>query len=188
MRTRSWIAAVLAATLLAFNTTRVSATTRSLWSLTDLAAQRVEVADKVAAAKYGTPSPIDDPVRDQQILDDVAAKSGPLGLDPAETVAFFRNQIEANKVVQRGLYARWAAHPDEIPAARPDLATEVRPVLDRLNAGLLAEFAATRATRAGRTCGVRLAVTVRLVTWQRRLDALHHKALTNAVPSVCAAS
>jgi chorismate mutase len=188
MRTRSWIAVVLAATLLGFTTTSASAATRSLWSLTDLAAQRVQLADKVAAAKYGTPSPIDDPVRDQQILDDVAAKSGPLGLDPAATVAFFRDQIEANKVVQRGLYARWEAHPDEVPTSRPDLATEVRPALDRLNASLLAEFAAARASRARRGCGVRLTVTVRLVAWQRHLDALHRRALTTAVPSVCVTS
>ncbi|WP_414935532.1 chorismate mutase [Amycolatopsis sp. cmx-11-51] len=68
------------------------------WTLTEPAAQRVRIADKVAAAKFGTPSPIDDPVREQQILDSVAAKAPGLGLDSGGVVRFFRDQIEANKV------------------------------------------------------------------------------------------
>lgn len=156
-----------------------------LWTLTDLAAQRVQIADKVAAAKFSTPSPIDDPVREQQILDSVAAKAPGMGLDPAEAVRFFRDQIEANKLVQRGLYDRWTAHPDEQPTERPDLATEVRPVIDRLNTGLLAELAETRDTRARPSCDVRLVVTVGLVDAKRRLDLLHETALNEAVQSAC---
>ncbi|WP_410653501.1 chorismate mutase [Amycolatopsis sp. cmx-4-54] len=157
-----------------------------LWKLTDLAAQRVQIADKVAAAKFGTPSPIDDPVREQQILDSVAAKAPGLGLDAAGAVRFFRDQIEANKVVQRGLYARWTEHPGTRPPGRPDLGTEVRPVIDRLNAGLLAELAETRDARARRSCDVRLAVTVRLTDARRGLDRLHSEALTESVGSACA--
>ncbi|MEV6910340.1 chorismate mutase [Amycolatopsis sp. NPDC051071] len=156
------------------------------WTLTDLAARRVEIADKVAAAKFGTPSPIDDPVREQQILDSVAAKAPGLGLDADGVVRFFRDQIEANKIVQRGLYARWTAHPGSRPPERPDLATEVRPVIDRLNAGLLAELAATSDARARPPCDVRLAVTVRLVDARHDLDRLHSGALGEAVRSACA--
>ncbi|MFD6071706.1 chorismate mutase [Amycolatopsis lurida] len=156
-----------------------------LWQLTDLAAQRVQIADKVAAAKFGTPSPIDDPVREQQILDSVAAKAPGLGLDAAGVVRFFRDQIEANKVVQRGLYARWTEHPGTRPPGRPDLGTEVRPVIDRLNAGLLSELAETRDARARRSCDVRLAVTVRLTDARRELDRLHSGALAESVRSAC---
>lgn len=159
-----------------------------LWELTDLAAQRVRIADKVAAAKFGTPSPIDDPVREQQILDSMAAKAPGLGLDPAAVVRFFRDQIEANKVVQRGLYALWTEHPGTRPPGRPDLGTEVRPVIDRLNAGLLTELAETRDARARRSCDARLAVTVRLVDARRGLDRLHSGALSEAVGSACSRS
>jgi chorismate mutase len=162
-----------------------SGSSSGLWTLTDLAAQRVQIADKVAAAKFGTPSPIDDPVREQQILDSVAAKAPAMGLDPADAVRFFRDQIEANKLVQRGLYERWTARPDEQPTERPDLATEVRPVIDRLNTGLLAELAATRDSRARPSCDVRLAVTVGLVDARRRLNLLHETALGEAVQSAC---
>ncbi|MDT7787608.1 MAG: chorismate mutase, partial [Pseudonocardiales bacterium] len=73
-----------------------------LGELTDLAVRRVQVADLVAAAKFGTTSPIDDPAREQVLLDTAAAKSIELGIDPEVSKRIFRDQIEANKVVQRG--------------------------------------------------------------------------------------
>ncbi|WP_091299267.1 chorismate mutase [Amycolatopsis xylanica] len=189
MRVRSWVACVLLSTsglaVAAMPAAAATPSSSSLWPLTDLAAQRVQIADKVAAAKFGTTQPIDDPVREQQILNDVAAKAAGLGLDPATTVRFFRDQIEANKVVQRGLYARWTAHPEEQPTVRPDLATEVRPIIDRLNAGLLDQFAATVAVRASHTCDLRLVITTRVVDLRRHLDRLHQRALVEAVQSVC---
>ncbi len=47
----------------------------SLLALVDLAAQRVQIADAVAAAKWGTDSPINDPVREQAVLRSAATKS-----------------------------------------------------------------------------------------------------------------
>src|SRR5262249_37644360 len=46
-----------------------------LLALADLAAQRVQIADAVAAAKWGTDTPIDDPAREQAVLDNAATKS-----------------------------------------------------------------------------------------------------------------
>jgi chorismate mutase len=161
-----------------------SASTSSLWQLTDLAAQRVAIADKVAAAKYGTPSPIDDPVREQQIYDSVAARAPGLGLHPADAVRFFHAQIEANKVVQRGLYARWDAHPSEVPATRPDLG-EIRPVIDRLNTGLLTELASTSSLRESRSCPARQLVTAGVADVVHRFDALHVRALGEATSATC---
>ncbi|QKV76068.1 chorismate mutase [Amycolatopsis sp. Hca4] len=158
----------------------------SLWRLTDLAAQRVAIADQVAAAKYGTPSPIDDPVREQQIYDSVASRAPGLGLDPADAVRFFRAQIEANKLVQRGLYARWDAHPAEAPTTRPDLG-QIRPVIDGLNTGLLTELAATVPARAARSCPVRQLVTAAVVDGFHRFDTLHARALGEATSATCSA-
>ena len=185
MRVRSWVAAFVVALSGVLLSSVPASAAPSLWRLTDLAAQRVQIADKVAAAKYGTPSPIDDPAREQQIYDRVAAQAPALGLDPADAVAFFRAQIEANKLVQRGLYARWDAHPDEVPTTRPDLATEVRPVIDRLNTELLSELAATLPTRQKRSCPVKQLVTAKLVDVFRQFDALHEQALSEAVSATC---
>ncbi|WP_410607889.1 chorismate mutase [Amycolatopsis sp. lyj-109] len=185
MRLRSLlvtVTAVLAASLLC--TAPASASNPSLLRLTDLAAQRVAIADQVAAAKYGTPSPIDDPAREQQIYDSVAARAPGLGLDPAAAVRFFRAQIEANKLVQRGLYARWDAHPAEAPTSRPDLG-RIRPVIDGLNTGLLTELAATTPAREARSCPVAQLVTAEVVDVFHRFDALHARALGEATSATC---
>ncbi|GAB2906244.1 chorismate mutase [Streptomyces heilongjiangensis] len=164
---------------------RTVAEARSLTVLTDLLAQRLLVADKVAAAKYGTSTPIDDPVREKAILDDVAARAAGLGLDPAAVTAVFRDQIEANKLVQRGLYARWDAHPRERPTERPDLVKEVRPVLDRITTGVLTALAETEPLRAGSSCAPRLRRAAIRSAYTHRLDLLHAEGLVRALPSVC---
>ncbi|MFE0028718.1 hypothetical protein ACFWX1_47535, partial [Amycolatopsis sp. NPDC059021] len=50
-----------------------------LGALTDLAVQRILLGDKVAAAKFGTDQPIDDPVREQKVLDSVRQLWGGAG-------------------------------------------------------------------------------------------------------------
>jgi chorismate mutase len=164
---------------------RTAAEARSLTGLTGLFAERLLVADKVAAAKYGTTTPIDDPVREQAILDDVAARAVGLGLDPDAVAAVFRDQIEANKLVQHGLYARWDAYPQERPTERPDLVKEVRPVLDRITTRVLAALRETRALRAGASCGPRLRAAALRSAFEHRLDRLHGEGLVRALPSVC---
>jgi chorismate mutase len=106
-------------------------------SLTSLTKQRLLLGEKVAAAKYGTGQPIEDPEREAMLLHDVAERSERIGLDPAVSTCYFRNQIEASKRLQRRLYARWRTCPDARPRRRPDLATEVRPELDHLTREIL---------------------------------------------------
>ena len=167
---------------------RQSTTAHGLASLTDLFAQRLLLADKVAAAKYGTDTPIDDPAREEQILTDVRARAAGLGLDPDGVAAVFRDQIEANKLVQRGLHARWNTNPGERPTERPDLAKEVRPALDRITTGLLAALRETERARAVPSCGPRLTAAAGWSASTHRLDALHLEGLGRALPSVCAGS
>ncbi|MPY61006.1 chorismate mutase [Streptomyces spongiae] len=164
---------------------RASSVAPGLAPLTDLFAERLLLADKVAAAKYGTDTPIDDPVRERQILDDVAARAVALGLDPDAVAAVFRDQIEANKLVQRGLYARWDAHPEQRPTERPDLVKEVRPQLDRITTELLAALRDTQALRNGPSCEPRLRVSAVRSAYGHRLDVLHVEGLVRALPSVC---
>ena len=157
-----------------------------LGQLTDLVIQRLRVSDDVAASKFGTGSPIDDPAREQQVLEQVRSQAGDLGLDLVSATAFFQDQITASKVVQKGLFARWAAHPEEAPTTRPDLG-QIRTRLDQLTADLLRELKATVRLRDEPTaCTVQLAVTAGSGAVLERLDALHRQALTGAVHSVCA--
>lgn len=158
---------------------------RSLFGLTDVSAERVQVGDLVAAAKFGTSAPIDDPAREQVVLDNVRAQSIQLGIDPEVAVAIFRDQIEANKQVQRGLYELWTAHPELVPAERPDLVKDVRPRLDRITTELLAQIKSTRRARTHPSCPGHLIATEHIVYHTRDLDALHRGALNRALVSVC---
>jgi chorismate mutase len=159
-----------------------------LTSLIGLAAERILLADKVAAAKFGTTTPIEDPVREQQVLDQAARLAADAGVDRAETVEFFRAQIEMSKAVQRGLHDLWTRHPELAPAERPDLATEVRPELDRITVAFIGQLAATEDLR-GPTVRCHLSLLRAAVQADRLygLDRLHERALKGAIDPVCAA-
>ncbi|MFF7655862.1 chorismate mutase [Streptomyces sp. NPDC007983] len=152
--------------------------------LAGLSADRVLVADQVAAAKWGTDSPIDDPAREKQVLDAVAEQAREVGGDPAATSRIFRDQIEASKVVQRGLYRRWQADPSSAPTERPDLG-KVRLEINRINGELVRAIAAATDARTAPSCPARLLAGALATGHQKRLDGLHAVALTRALPSVC---
>jgi chorismate mutase len=149
-----------------------------------LAAERLATADLVAAAKWGTTSPIDDPAREQQVLDSVAAQAEQLGADPDEARRVFRDQIEANKIVQRGLFARWTAHPEQAPTTKPDL-NVVRQTINRINTDLVRTLAGTTAERTTPACAPELAVAVVEVHHEKHPDLLHTGALVRSLVSVC---
>ncbi|MFI5619743.1 chorismate mutase [Streptomyces sp. NPDC051567] len=152
--------------------------------LTALSAERLATADLVAAAKWGTSSPIDDPAREQIVLDTVRQQALEAGADPQATVRIFRDQIEANKLVQHGLYSLWTADPSKAPVQRPDLA-EVRKEINRINTALVREIAGSESARSAAHCRGVLALSAFQVRQEKRLDRLHTKALIRAVPSVC---
>ena len=109
----------------------------SLDALVVVAARRLVLGVDVAAAKFVSGQRIDDRGREQEILQSMARglkRAGPrhgLGME------FVRDQIEANKVIQRGLHRYWAEHPEEFPATRRDLTAELRPQFDIVNRHML---------------------------------------------------
>jgi chorismate mutase len=181
-------AAVVASTLLSVaacdRPVGAKSPSEPLLALVDLAAQRVQVADTVAASKWGTDSAITDPVREQAVLTSATMKSAQLGIDPAISARVFTDQIEANKAVQYALYSRRSAHPDQAPTVRPDLA-RLRPILDRITNELLAQLKLTQALRADRACGGQLASARQHVEQAHGFDQVHEDALERAVASLC---
>ncbi|MFE0420021.1 chorismate mutase [Streptomyces tendae] len=156
-----------------------------LGPLTDLIIERILVSDDVAASKFGTDSPIEDPVREAQVLDSVRKQAEAAGVDADTAVAFFRDQITASKIVQRGLFARWTAHPEEAPTTRPDLGP-IRSKLDQLTTALLAELKDTEQVRDKPVaCGVQLTLASVSGAAVEHLDVLHRQALSTATDSVC---
>ncbi|MEV4596493.1 chorismate mutase [Amycolatopsis sp. NPDC049253] len=156
-----------------------------LGPLTDLVVERLRVGDRVAASKFGTDKPIDDPAREEQELAAVRTRAFALGLDPERTAAFFSDQITASKVVQRGLFDRWTAHPGQAPTTRPDL-TEIRAELDELTTSLLTELVATNDVREpGAPCRVDVLEAQISADVVDHLDELHRTALRTALQSLC---
>ncbi len=122
--------------------------------LLELMNSRLAVASDVAKAKWNSGAPIEDPLREAQILDRVAADAPTHGLPPAAAREFFRAQIEAGKMVQNELHRRWKAAGQPPFATPPDLAHDIRPRLDQLAPALLAALSAAQlalATPAIRT-------------------------------------
>ncbi|MFE9644917.1 gamma subclass chorismate mutase AroQ [Streptomyces sp. NPDC006365] len=157
-----------------------------LTSLVDLAAERILLADKVAAAKFGTTVPIEDPVREQQVLDQAAALAADAGIDPEGTADFFRAQIEMSKFVQQGLHDLWTEHPELAPVERPDLATEVRPALDRITVEFIDQLVRTEDLRGSTLrCKASLILAKEQVNRRYDLDRLHGRALRGAIEPVC---
>jgi chorismate mutase len=117
-----------------------TAGTASADMLIELVVQRLTLGQDVAAVKYASGQPIDDPIREQKILQSAAHALNRTGLYQKIGRQFFRDQIEASKVIQRGLHHRWYAHPKEVPAVHRNLAAEVRPELDRITAQMKRQF------------------------------------------------
>ena len=130
---------ILSALLLtACATTPPPASRADVEQLLTLQKTRLDVAAPVARSKWNSHAPIDDPAREALILDDVAARAQALGLDVAWTRRFFQDQFDAGKIVQRDLHRQWRVEQHAPFANPPDLARQVRPVLDRLTPDLLA--------------------------------------------------
>ncbi|MFF4434663.1 chorismate mutase [Streptomyces sp. NPDC001513] len=160
---------------------------QALGTIVRLAAERVMTADTVAAAKWGTVQPIDDPSREKTVLDRAASQAAKLGIDRATVQRIFKDQIAANKDVQRALYAQWQEHPAEQPTRRPDLATQVRPVLDRVDNQLLTAIQQAQPLLSRPDCDALIergkATTVQAMS----LDAIHRSGLDQALAHTCPA-
>ncbi|MBM7790998.1 chorismate mutase [Tenggerimyces flavus] len=148
------------------------------------AADRLAIADLVAASKWISGAPIEDPVREQQVLDDVARQAEELGADPDEMRTIFRDQIEASKVVQNGLHRRWRQHPSQAPTEAPGL-EKIRDKINVASSALVHAVADTAKERARLGCRIEVTVGAVVESHERHFDALHLAGLGRALPSVC---
>lgn len=165
-----------------------------LRTLVELALRRLNTADAVAAAKWATaqrtgePPVVDDPAREAQVYESMAAAGARSGLPQSWVRQVFRGQIEANKTVQHGLLARWRFDPASAPAPGTSELASVRPVIDEVNDEILAQLAAHRGVLEGSDCAERVAAAAFSVLTSGAADALHSAALVRAAVSLCPAT
>jgi chorismate mutase-like protein len=106
----------------------------------DLAAlidERLALVTEVARYKWNTGAAIEDPPREQALLASLRERAAPLGVPQALVERFFTAQIEAAKQLQRELHARWKQQRREKFTGIADLATSIRPGIDRVTGEML---------------------------------------------------
>lgn len=144
-------------------------------------AERLNVADQVALTKWDSGKPIQDSPREVQVIAAAAKLAPTYQLDAEEVGQFLAAQIEANKLVQYALLAKWNAAGSAPATARPDLVRQIRPQLDQLQTRLLQNYAAFAPYRQDPQCP-------NWLSQQRQVqatDAIHDMALIRAVGELC---
>jgi chorismate mutase len=133
---------------------------RRLRPLVETSAERLAIAKQVALAKWDTHAAVEDTPREASVIMSAVKEAEGKGLASKFVADFFKAQIEANKVVQYSLLAEWH-RVGSAPVHSPmNLATGVRPALDKLQMQLIGELADTADIRASATCQVDVAKAV----------------------------
>jgi len=156
----------------------------ALTNLISLVSQRLALAEPVAHWKWVNHRPITDTAREQALLAEVQQRAASTGVDPSFAQAFFADQIEANTQVQKALFDSWrTSQPPGGPP--PDLASVIRPQLDRLTPQLIAGLARVQPLRTAPDCPTRVARSVSNWKSLTRYDSARSDALTHALEHVC---
>jgi chorismate mutase len=155
-----------------------------LFTLIDAAAQRLQTADAVAAAKWTTGGSIEDPAREKQVIDAVTAAARARGVDPGFVETAFRDQIAATVAVEYGLFSEWKLDPANAPVRAPDLA-DSRSAIDALNHTMVTEIAQQWDSLHDPGCLADLEAARDAVVTARDLDPLYRRGLEFATRSYC---
>lgn len=163
--------------------TATAATAATARTVVALVVERLETAPRVAAAKYRSGQPVEVSTRERAVLDTARRIAERSGVDPDWVETVFEDQIDANKQAQTTLLAGWEHEPDSAPRTAPDLATEVRPTLDRITGQLVPSLGGLQRLRDDPACAdaVQDAVTAARPTPTAVRDAL-----PTAVEHLCA--
>lgn len=155
-----------------------------LFPLVDAAAQRLQVAEPVAASKFLDGGLIEDPTREQQVLDAVAGQATDRAIDPAYVTTVFRDQIDATTAIQYTRLAQWKFDPAVAPVDAPDLSAS-RSTIDGLNRTMVTEMADEWQVLHSPMCRADLDAAKVAVTHARGLDPLYRQAVDFATRNYC---
>ena len=115
--------------------------------LVTLMIQRLQLSREVAWSKCRAGIPVADPAREARMLTDLKAAGSQVGLSASEVTRLFLPQIAASRRYQEELIAGWRTGID-VPKIKPlDLATEVRPRLDKVNHEMLRQWVVVSRSR-----------------------------------------
>lgn len=156
----------------------------ALTALVDAAARRLQIAEPVAAFKWHTHGPIEDPDRVQQELARLATQASARQVDPDYVTRVFGDQISATEGIEYSRFADWKLDPAGSPAQPADLAAS-RSAIDDLNQTMLDQMVDHWDLLHSPACPAQLDIARGGVIRARRLDALYQRALALATESYC---
>jgi chorismate mutase len=159
--------------------------TGSLTELVDAAAQRLQIAEPVAAFKWNSHGAIEDPGRVQQELAKLGADATREHIDPNYVTRVFGDQINATEAIEYTRFADWKLNPSDVPAGSPDLSAS-RSTIDGLNQTMLTQMVVNWDLLHSPVCPVQLDAARSDVIRARQLDGLYQRALSLANQSYCA--
>ncbi len=155
-----------------------------LTGLVDAAAQRLQVAEPVAAVKWNAGAAVEDRTRVREQLDRLAADATAEHLDPGYVTAVFADQIAASEAVQYRRFAEWKLDPSGVPADPPSLAAS-RAEIDTLNRAMLDQIGQQWGLLHSPECAGHLDAAGRDISAARHLDDFYRHALALATRSYC---
>ena len=155
--------------------------------LVETSARRLAIAKQVALAKWDSRAPVEDASREEHVIVGATKAGQSGGLDPTSVSNFFRAQIEANKLVQYSLLAKWRRVGKAPDHTAVDLAGTIRPQLDEVDKALIAELEESTAIRASVSCRTDLAKAVgKYVSFHKgSFGTLEAVALDRALAAAC---
>ncbi|MGD1257382.1 chorismate mutase [Mycobacterium seoulense] len=158
--------------------------TSSLTGLVDAAAQRLRIAEPVAAFKWTTHGAIEDQGRAQLELAKMAAQASVQQIDADYVTRLFADQISATEGIEYSRFAQWKLDPGSAPTEAADLSAS-RSAIDDLNQVMLSQVVAHWDLLHSPACAAQLDAATRGVVRGRRLDGLYQRALALATRSYC---
>ncbi|WP_415823596.1 chorismate mutase [Mycobacterium basiliense] len=160
----------------------------ALVELVDAAAQRLAVAEPVAAFKWSAHLPVEDPARVQQQLAELAdaaiREAGPDPIDPDYVTRVFGDQISATEAIEYSRFAEWKLNPADAPSPPSDLSA-ARSEIDSLNVKIFSQIVLNWSLLHAPECARELANASSATIRARRFDSLYQKALASATQSYC---
>ncbi len=155
-----------------------------LTELVDAAAQRLQIAEPVAAFKWNTHGAIEDPDRVQQELAKLGAEATAQHVEPNYVTRVFGDQIDATEAIEYSRFADWKLNPEDVPAGAPDISAS-RSSIDALNQTMLTQIVANWDLLHSPACAVQLDVARSGVIRARQLESIYQQALSSATQSYC---
>jgi chorismate mutase len=158
-----------------------------LRSLVESAAQRLGIGEEVALSKWDSGTSVEDPARESAVIAHAVAEGQHANLAAADVTRFFRAQIEANKLVQYELLARWRRAGSAPPHKPIDLARTIRPKLDRLQTTMIAQLVDANSVLNNTECPREVAGAVGRYAFEHQFDPadLPVLALDRAMAGLC---